>query len=101
LEKEALQLIINVRLLGVFRGLAGKDQLMLKIECATIRDVVQALAESLPKEARAMLIDPELNDPRQNALVLLNGREISVLKGLETTISDGDEVTFIPVAHGG
>jgi len=94
-------LIINVRLLGVFRALAGKDQLMLKLECATIRDVVQVLAESLPKEARAMLSDPELNDLCPNALVLLNGREISVLKGPETAISDGDEVMFIPVAHGG
>jgi len=92
---------INVRLLGVFRGLAGKGQLMLKLEGATVRDVVQALAESLPIEARAMLVDPELNDSRPNALVLLNGREISVLKGLGTAISDGDEVTFIPVAHGG
>lgn len=96
-----MKLNINVRLLGVFRGLAGNDRLMLKPTGATVGHVVQALAESLPIEARAMLIDPELNDPRPNALVLLNGREISVLNGLETTISDGDEVTFIPVAHGG
>lgn len=92
---------VEVTLLGVFRGLVGMDRLTLKFERATVRDVVQALVESFPIDTRAMFIDPELNDPRPNALVLLNGREISVLKGLETIISDGDEVTLIPVAHGG
>lgn len=96
-----MTLNIKVRLLGVFRSLAGKDQVQLKLEHATIGDVIKALAESLPVDAQRMLIDPDLNDPRPNALILLNGREINVLEGLETKVSDGDEVTLIPVAHGG
>jgi len=81
--------------------MTGKDQIGLRLRHATVRDVIKALAESLPADAQRMLIDPDLNDPRPNALILLNGREINVLEGLETTISDGDEVTLIPVAHGG
>lgn len=96
-----MTLNVRVRLLGVFRGLAGKDQLLLTLERATVREAIQALIERLPTEIGAMLIDPELNDPQPNALVLLNGREINVLNGLETVVSDGDEVTLIPVAHGG
>jgi molybdopterin converting factor small subunit len=34
-------------------------------------------------------------------LVLVNGREISVLNGLETRVKDEDEVVFVPVVHGG
>jgi molybdopterin converting factor small subunit len=34
-------------------------------------------------------------------LVLVNGREISVLDGFETTLNDNDEVVFVPVMHGG
>jgi molybdopterin converting factor small subunit len=45
--------------------------------------------------------DMQLIDSRSNSLVLINGREISVLSGLETKLSDGDEVVFIPVVHGG
>jgi molybdopterin converting factor small subunit len=48
-----------------------------------------------------MLIDPELNDPRPNALILVNGKEISVLKGLETTVKEGDQIILIPISHGG
>jgi len=92
---------VKVRLLGVFRGFSGKSQLSLKVEQATVRNVIQTLAESLSTEARSLLIDAELNDPRPNALILLNGKEINVLKGLETEIKEGDEVTLIPISHGG
>jgi len=92
---------VKVRLFGVFRGLWGKDQLSLEVDQPTVRSVVQALTESLSMEAKRLFIDPELDDPRPNALILLNGKEISVLKGLETEIKDGDEVTLIPIAHGG
>jgi len=34
-------------------------------------------------------------------LILVNGREISVLNGLETKLKDGDEISLIPVVHGG
>jgi molybdopterin converting factor small subunit len=73
----------------------------LRLQGATVGDVIQALADLLPVDARRLLIDKELNDPRPNALILLNGKEISVLDGLKTRIDDGDEVTLIPVSHGG
>jgi molybdopterin converting factor small subunit len=47
------------------------------------------------------LIDPELEDPRPNTLILINGKEISVLNGLETMLKDEDEIIFIPVLHAG
>ena len=92
---------VNVRLLGVFRGLSGKSQNSLNLKKPTVRSVVLKLAESLSIEAKRLLVDPELNDPRPNALILVNGKEINVLKGLETELKDGDEVTLIPVSHGG
>ena len=92
---------VRVRLLGVFREFPGKSQIILRLEKPTIGSAVQSLAKLFPIELRRLLIDPELNDPRPNALILLNGREISALKGLETPVSDGDEITLIPVSHGG
>jgi len=48
-----------------------------------------------------LLIDPELNDPLPNAVILVNGKEIGILKGLETEVRDRDEIVIIPVIHGG
>jgi molybdopterin converting factor small subunit len=80
---------------------AGFDHLSLEIERSSMKNVIKVLATSLPSEARKLLIDPDLDDPRPNALILLNGREISVLNGLGTEVADGDEITLIPVVHGG
>ena len=85
----------------MFRRLTGVDRLSLRVENPNVRDVIAVLVDSIPEEARALLVDPELNDPRPNALILLNGREINVLKGLETNVCNGDEVTLVPVVHGG
>lgn len=92
---------VKVRLLGVFRGLAGRDAVSLKLKNATVRTALRTLAETVSPEARKMLLDSEMNDPRSNAVILLNGIEISALDGLETKIKDGDELTVIPIAHGG
>lgn len=92
---------VNVRLLGVFREFSGKSRVTLKLEQPTVRKVIEKMADSLSVEAKRLLVDPELNDPRPNTLILVNGKEIGVLKGLETEIKEGDEVTLIPVSHGG
>lgn len=92
---------VNVRLLGVFRGFSEKNRVTLKLEQPTVKKVIKKLSKSLSVEAKRLLVDPELNDPRPNALILVNGKEISVLNGLETEIKEGDEVTLIPVSHGG
>jgi len=93
---------VKVRLLGVFQGLSGKSQVPIRLEePTTVRKVIKRLAEAFSSEFKQMLIDPELEDPRPNALILVNGKEISVLKGLETEVNDGDEIVLVPVSHGG
>ena len=62
--------------------------------------LVTELVKEVPELERG-LIDQQLEDPRPNALILVNGREIGVLDGLETRLKDGDEVVFVPVVHGG
>ena len=93
---------VKVRLMGVFRGLTGKEKFHLELEeSSPVREVVEGLIEPFTAELRRLLVDLELGDPRPNALIFVNGREISVLDGLETQVHDGDEVVFIPVSHGG
>jgi len=92
---------VTVRFLGVFRSFSKKNQISLTVKQGNIKSIIMILAKSLSPEARQLLIDAELNDPRPNALVLLNGKEIDVLNGLETEVKEGDEITLIPVSHGG
>ncbi len=94
---------VKVRLMGVFRVLSGKSGLPVELEeePAIVRKVIQKLVETFSREFQETLIDPELKDPRPNALILVNGKEISVLEGLETEVKKGDEIVLVPVSHGG
>ena len=92
---------VNVKLLGVLRGVSGKSVISLKLEKSTVQAMIQKLADSLPKEAKKLFLDSDLNYLGSNMLILINGQEISVRKGLETEIKEDDEVVVIPVSHGG
>jgi len=52
-----------------------------------------------PKLGKSLL-DPIIKDARVNALILVNGKEISVLKGLDTLVEKESEVVLIPVTRG-
>jgi molybdopterin converting factor small subunit len=92
---------VDVKLMGVFRVFSGKDSVVLKLEKPVVGEAVKKIAEFLSSESKQMLIDPELDDPRPNALILVNGKEISVLEGLETGVKEGDQIILIPISHGG
>ena len=94
---------VDVRLIGIFRVLSGKSSLPveLKKEPAIVGKVIQKLVEMSSPEFKEALIDPELNDPRPNALILVNGKEISALQGLKTEVDKGDEIVLVPISHGG
>jgi len=40
-------------------------------------------------------------DRVSNVIVLVDGRDIGVLDGVETKLRDSSKVTLIPVVHGG
>ena len=92
---------ITVRFIGALRSASGKGKIAIKVKNAVpLREFIKKIVEEQPKLKRA-LIDHELEDPRPNALILVNGKEINVLNGLETLLKDGDEMVFVPVLHGG
>jgi len=92
---------VNFKFVGSFRNITNKSKAVMELdEGAKLKEALKRIIEEFPKIERA-LIDPELGDPRPNTLIVVNGREISVLKGLETVLKNGDEVVFIPVSHGG
>lgn len=94
-------MVITVRFAGALRHAAGVGELILDYEGGvSIRELVTELIRKLPALTRG-LIDQQLEDPKPIALILVNGREISVLNGLDTSVRDGSEVVLVSVVHGG
>jgi MoaD family protein len=92
---------LTIKFIGALRHISGKKQLTLNCaEGSSVADVVAALTEQFP-EIKHIFSDEELNDAKSNSLILVNGREISVLDGYQTKLGVDDEVVFVPVVHGG
>jgi MoaD family protein len=93
---------VNVRFLGIFQHISGKKHFQVNLEeGATIGKVVMKLTDTFSNDFKRVLVDPQLDDPRPNALILVGGKEIGVLQGLETQVNDAEEIVFIPMVHGG
>jgi molybdopterin converting factor small subunit len=97
-------LIIPLRLYGVFRSAAGSEKVDLNIHVdePTVRAAIGEIT-SRPdlRELKQLVLDGETLDPRANALIMVSGREISTLEGLDTKLKASDELSLLPIAHGG
>lgn len=91
---------ITLEFVGVMLG----DALEKKRDLEVDDDIsMREFLQNVVKTHRG-LIDVVSGDPPRltsNVIILVNGREIGVLAGLETKLQAGDEVTIIPVSHGG
>ena len=94
---------VHVKLYGVLKTAAKTERLELDFESpVSIRQLVNKLVSVIARpEFETYLIDADTKDPRPNALILVSGTEIGALNGIDSTLRDGDEVVFLPVAHGG
>jgi len=94
-------MVITVKFIGAFRNASGKSKFtIMSGGRILLKKAIKEIVEELPK-LKTVLIDPELESPKPNTLILVNGKEISVLNGLDTILENGDEVVFVPVVHGG
>ncbi len=88
--------------MGTLKKLAGKKRVALCFDKPVkVHEIITELVSTLPSKFGRFLIDPELNDPRPNVLIILNKTEIGALNGLDTKVRNDDKLVIIPVAHGG
>ena len=94
-------MVLTIKFVGALRHITGKTKLTLDVEKEiSVKELLAKISKQTPK-LETSFGDPQGADSMSNALILVNGREIGVLGGLETLLNDGDEVVFVPIVHGG
>ncbi len=91
---------VRVVPIGPLKDLAGRSNVVIKLEDDTsVKTLFHNLGSMFGEEFKRFFID--IDDPRMNALILVNGVEISLLHDLNTKLQNQDVITLIPVTHGG
>ena len=85
--------MITVKLLGGAKKSFSTDKIVLEKKTNTINELITHLIEIKPKDT--------LEFDTKNLLIAVNGVDSSALKGYDTKLSDNDEISIIPVIHGG
>lgn len=94
-------MVLTIKFIGALRHITGKTQLIINIDKEmTLKELLAKISQETPALEKSFG-DQQTGDSVSNALILINGKEISVLNGLETKLADGDEIVFVPVVHGG
>lgn len=91
---------VRVKFLATLYDLTGVLKTEVEVEeGATVRRLIEVLSTRFEKLRDELLDERGVLRPMYN--ILVNGRSIEWLKGLDTRLAEGDEVVFIPPAAGG
>jgi MoaD family protein len=90
---------VNVVILDwTVRKLLGKENM--SVELKEGEATVKGLIERLDKEYEGKLWET-ISKSNLNISILVNGRDIEFLRGMNAYFSDGDRVAIIPLVAGG
>jgi molybdopterin converting factor small subunit len=92
---------VKIKMMGRFKEIIGKQDIVFQnFHPSKVKDLINLLIENYPA-FKNELLDPVLNSPIPNALIIVDGIEINNLNGINTYIKNGSHVIFLPVTHGG
>ena len=67
----------------------------------TLRCLGEALCEAYGPKFRGEFFSPDGADLGERVIVMVNGRRVEFLDGLDTPLKDSDTVLIVPVVAGG
>ena len=82
-----------MKLLGGAKKSFFTDKIVLEKNTSTINELISHLMQIKPKDT--------LEFDTKNLLIAVNGVDSSALQGYDTKLNDNDEISIIPIIHGG
>ena len=93
-------MLIRVKFFGDMKDYLNKRWSIVEIPAGgTLREVIFELAETFDVNLIEKFVDK--GELRSGIKILVNGRNISFLQGLDTMLEDRDVISVLPIAGGG
>jgi len=90
---------LKVKLFGYLRSLVGRFEIDKPIRRQMT--VLQVVDEIINGQHLSSPVSRGGGASSPGLLLVLNGKDVFLLNGLDTVVSDQDELAIIPVSHGG
>jgi len=71
-----------------------------KVKQFTLCELISEVAKHA-RQTNKLILDPNTGRLQSSTLLLVNGRHMNLLKGLDTPLKAGDHVTVLPLLSGG
>ena len=88
-----VNVLITVKLIGGAKKSFSTDKIVLGEKVNTITELVNYLIKIKPKDT--------LEFDTKNLIIAVNGVDTSALDGYNTKLNDYDEISIVPIIHGG
>jgi sulfur-carrier protein len=92
-------MIVRIRAFANFREILGKDLSVEVKEGSTVKELLDDLISSRQRLKSAIF--DESGKVKDYVILMKNRKNIETLKGLDTELSEGDEVAILPPVAGG
>jgi molybdopterin synthase sulfur carrier subunit len=92
---------VSVRFLARFRELLGLQGLQVRVQVGNVRSLLGALCAELGETFVNAVYDPISGELRSDVLIMVNGRNMLAIEGLETKLGEGDVVVLLTPVGGG
>ena len=92
---------LKIKFKGPISLVTGEKLTLNLPENAKISDLINDLRRKYLRKAEIKSLDVVFRDFTAQNLILVNERDISALKGVETKLKQGDAIMIINFTHGG
>ena len=93
---------VKLRTILNFKKIIGKGEVDFPVEDGTnLEAALDKIVETYGEELKSNLFDPDNGNLLQHIRLMVNGRDIAFLNGLQTILQDGDEILILPPVAGG
>jgi molybdopterin synthase sulfur carrier subunit len=93
---------VKVKFFALVRELTDKREEVVDLDDqATVRTLLGKLVEEHGAKFRDYVFDPASKEPRGHIQFLIDGRNISLMQGLDTTLKEGASLAILPPVGGG
>ena len=93
---------ITIHTILTLKKFIGARQLDVELgEGASVDDLLLLMKKKWGEALSSHLFDPETGRLIPHVRVMVNGRQIEFLNGVETPLHEGDEVLLLPLVAGG